>query len=178
MPRPWERSYRCPATARRRPAEAPAQRYQDFIALHQEIAAELRLPLRPLWCAGAAFAVLAAGTVFLAVVVFRLMFAVQVPVFAAPDVPVGAAATSYAVCALAATIQATALMHLLLATAARPIRTFGWISGIAVGLLTALPLVVDGPLDAALATSALNLAGGASVCTLIAAVVTASHRGL
>ena len=55
-PRPWERSFRCPSAARRRTAEAPVQRYEDFVALHDEIAVRSGPPLRRLWWTGAAAA--------------------------------------------------------------------------------------------------------------------------
>ena len=176
-PRPVQRSFRCPSTARRRPVEAPARRYEDFAALHEEISAASVPALRPLWWTGAACAAVAAGLAFAVVIGVRGVFGVDVPVFAGGRTSAEAAASSYALCAMAGTIQATALMHLLLASAARPVRAFAWIGGIAVALVTVLPLMLRGPLDAALTTSAINLAGGASVITLLAAVVAASTGG-
>ncbi|TDC55604.1 hypothetical protein E1281_11770 [Actinomadura sp. KC345] len=174
-PRPWERSFRCPSTARRRPAEAPARRYEDFVALHEEISARSAPPLRQLWWTGAAAAFAGAVLSFAAVIGLRTMFGVQVPVFAGEHTAAEPAAASYALCAAAAVIQATALMHLLLATAARPVRSFAWIGGIAVALLTILPLTLKGPFDAALATAGINLAGGTSVVVVLSAVVAGSR---
>lgn len=175
-PRPWERSFRCPSTARRRPVEAPPKRYEDFIALHEEIAAESGPPLRPLWWTGISASLVGGGLAFAAVMALRTMFGVEVPVFAGGHASDASAATSYALCATAATIQATALMHLLLATAARPVRAFACIGAIAVFVLTVLPLTMHGPFDAALATSGINLVGGTGVVVLLSAVVGASRQ--
>lgn len=173
-PRPWERSFRCPSTARRRPPEAPPRRYEDFVALHEEI--DSGPPLRPLWWTGISASLVGGGLAFAAVMALRAMFGVEVPVFAGEHTPAVPAATSYALCAAAATVQATALMHLLLATAARPVRAFACIGAIAVVVLTILPLTMRGPLDAALATAGLNLVGGASVVVLLSAVVGAVRQ--
>ncbi|XRQ13378.1 DUF6069 family protein [Actinomadura welshii] len=170
-PRPWERSFRCPATARRRPPEAPAKRYEEFVALHDEIAARSGPPLRALWWTGASAAFAAAVLAFAAVLGLRVAFGVEAPVFAGEGTAAEPAAAGYALCAMAGTVQATALMHLLLATAARPVRAFAWIGGFAVVLLSVVPLLLNGPPDAALATSGLNLVGGASVVALLSAVV-------
>ncbi|MEU8121289.1 hypothetical protein AB0C21_21485 [Spirillospora sp. NPDC049024] len=176
-PRPWERSFRCPSAARRRPMEAPPKRYEDFIALHEEVSREgAGPPLRPLWWTGISAALVGGGLSFAVVIGLRSAFGVEVPVFAGDHTAAAPAAASYALCASAATIQATALMHLLLSSAARPVRAFAWIGGIAVVLLTILPLTLHGRLDAALATSGINLAGGSAVVALLCAVVAASTR--
>jgi hypothetical protein len=176
-PRPWERSFRCPSTARRRPVEAPPQRYEAFVALHEEISSGDRdRSYRALWWTGISTALTGAGLAFVAVIWLRTMFGVHVPVFAGGHTAAAPAATSYALCAMAATIQATALMHLLLSSAARPVRAFAWIGGIAVALLTILPLTLRGPFEAALATSAINLAGGTGVVALLCAVVASTRR--
>ncbi|WP_141583413.1 hypothetical protein [Actinomadura sp. WMMA1423] len=176
-PRPWERSFRCPSAARRRPTEAPPKRYEDFIAFHEEVSREESgPPLRPLWWTGVSAALVGGGLAFAVVMGLRAAFGVEVPVFAGGHASAAPAATSYALCASAATIQATALMHLLLSSAAHPIRAFAWIGGIAVLLLTILPLTIHGRLDAALATSGINLAGGSAVVALLCAVVAASSR--
>lgn len=175
-PRPWERSFRCPSTARRRPLEAPPRRYEDFVALHEEIAAAGAVPpLRPLWWTGISAALSGGLLAFAAVIALRTMVGVDVPVFAGEHTAATPAATSYALCAMAGTVQATALMHLLLASAARPVRAFAWIGGIAVVLLTILPLTLNGPVDARLATSGINLAGGTAVVVLLSAVVAGSR---
>ncbi|MFD0689003.1 hypothetical protein [Actinomadura fibrosa] len=177
-PRPWQRSFRCPSTVRARPAEAAqVARYQDFVALHEEVSAGHDPVLRPLWLTGLACALMAAGLAFAVVLGVRGVFGVQVPVFAGRHTGAGAAATSYALCAFAGTVQATALMHLLYATAARPVRAFAWIGGLAVGVVSLLPLALRAPLDAVLATAALDMVGGTVVVALLAAVVAAASGG-
>ncbi|QFG20899.1 hypothetical protein [Actinomadura sp. WMMB 499] len=170
--RPWERSFRCPATAQRRRPEA--RRYADFVALHAEYSPEPGPPLRQLWWTGLSCAAGGALLTFAAVVGLRGMFGIEVPVFAGTDVAVEGAATGYALCVLAATVQGTALMHLLLAGAARPVRAFAFIGGFVVTLLAVLPLLLNGPPVARLVTAGINLAGGAAVVVLLCAVVSAS----
>ncbi|MFV2178586.1 hypothetical protein ACFHW2_35855 [Actinomadura sp. LOL_016] len=170
--RPWERSFRCPATAQRRRTEA--RRYEDFVALHAEYSSEPEPPLRQLWWTGLACAVGGALLTFAAVLGLRGMFGIEVPVFAGTDVAVEGAATSYALCVLAGTVQGTALMHLLLAGAARPVRAFAFIGGLAVAIMTVLPLLLNGPPVARIVTAGINLAGGAAVVVLLCAVVSAS----
>lgn len=169
--RPWERSFRCPSTAVRR-REAPARRFEEFVALHAE--SEPELPLRQLWWTGLSCAAGGSLLTFAAVFGLRGMFGIEVPVFAGTDVAVEGAATSYALCVLAATVQGTALMHLLLAGAARPVRAFAFIGGLAVALMAVVPLLLNGPLDARVVTAGINLAGGAAVVVLLCAVVSAS----
>ncbi|GAA4237589.1 hypothetical protein GCM10022254_50050 [Actinomadura meridiana] len=174
-PRPWERSFRCPSTARRRPLEAPVRRYEDFVALHEQISTGSGPPLRPLWWTGISAALGGGILAFAAVVALRTMFGIEVPVFAGDHSATVPAATSYALCAIAGTIQATALMHLILASSARPVRAFAWIGAIAVALLTILPLTLNGPFDAALATAGINLVGGSAVVVVLSAVVAGSR---
>ncbi|OLT11595.1 hypothetical protein BJF79_23830 [Actinomadura sp. CNU-125] len=172
--RSWERSFRCPSTAVRRRAEAPARRYEEFVALHSEYSSEPDLPLRQLWWTGLSCAVGGSVLTFAAVLGLRGMFGLDVPVFAGTDVAVEGAATSYALCVLAGTVQGTALMHLLLAGAARPVRAFAFIGGLAVAIMAVLPLLLNGPVAARLVTAGINLAGGAAVVVLLCAVVSAS----
>ncbi|MGH3244041.1 MAG: hypothetical protein ACRDNL_26930, partial [Spirillospora sp.] len=49
------------------------------------------------------------------------------------------------------------------------------IGAIAVVLLTILPLTMNGPFDAALATAGINLAGGSAVVVVLSAVVAGSR---
>ncbi|MFD0902497.1 hypothetical protein [Actinomadura sediminis] len=170
--RPWERSFRCPSTAVRGRGEAPARRFEEFVALHAED--EPELPLRQLWWTGLSCAVGGSLLTFAAVFALRGMFGIEVPVFAGTDVAVEGAATSYALCVLAATVQGTALMHLLLAGAARPVRAFAFIGGLAVALMAVVPLLLNGPPAARVVTAGINLAGGSAVVVLLCAVVSAS----
>lgn len=171
--RSWERSFRCPATARR-PREAPMARYADFIRLHEEISAGEPPRSRRLWWAGSALALLAGLVTFAGVLAFRGPFGVRVPIFAGPAATAEGAAFGYALCVLAGTLQATALLQVLVAVAARPVRAFAWIGGFAVTLLTLFPFAVPGTLGAALVTAAFDLVLGAGVVTLLSAVAASS----
>lgn len=175
--RTWERSFRC-ASARRRPIENSMARYIDFVRIHQEATAESAVAVRRIWWVGVAFAVIAAGLAYAIVLALRGLLDVPVPVFARSEVSTQAAALSYAVCAMAGSIQATALLHILAATAARPVRAFTWIGGIVVLLATLIPLTVPGaPPGAVLATAGLNLAGGTAMVAVLASVAAATLRG-
>ncbi|MFC9972949.1 hypothetical protein ACFVH6_18860 [Spirillospora sp. NPDC127200] len=173
--RPYQRSFRCRA-ALRRPAEPAVDRYAGFVALHEAISEETGADLRRLWWCGLAAAAAAGGLAAIAVLVLRGLLGLPVPVFVSAAAGSGSAAVSYAICAAAMTVQATALLHVLLATAARPLRAFCWIGALAVGLAALLPLLLDAPLGALLATSAINLLGGTAVVTVLA-FVAAGSRG-
>jgi hypothetical protein len=91
-------------------------------------------------------------------------------------VPAGTAALTMALCGSVAALQATALLHVLIAVAARPVRAFACIGAMAVTLATLLPLTLRVPPDAALGTAALNLAGGSAAVGLLGAVAGACAR--
>ncbi|MEU5882280.1 hypothetical protein [Spirillospora sp. NPDC047279] len=173
--RPWQRSFRCPASIPPPIGLAPASRFDDFLALHESLSSRPQVSLRRLWLCGLGVAVLAAVTVFAGVLALRSLLGIEVPA-GSGGMTAEAAATTYGVCALAATVQATALLHVLIAVAARPIRAFCWIGGLAVLLVTILPLTLRGAWDVALATGALNLVGGAGAVALLAVVAAASLR--
>ncbi|WP_019631238.1 hypothetical protein [Actinomadura atramentaria] len=168
-PASYRRSYRC-RTALDRGPDRLTRRYEDFVALHRELADEPEVDVRRVWWCGAALAVGIAALAGSAAFLLRGLLGVGVPAFLEPEAGPGAAGLTYGVCAGAATLQATALVHVLAGTADRPVRSFAWIGAIVVLLVTLLPLTLRGPLDAVLATAGLNLAGG----TLIVALLTVS----
>ncbi|WP_083983490.1 hypothetical protein [Actinomadura hibisca] len=168
--RPYQRSFRCRTALRRRPDERVMDRYAGFVALHEAISEPPVTDLRRLWWCGLAAAVAAGGLAAIAVLMLRGLLGLPIPVFVSGAAGTGSAAVSYAVCAAAMTVQATALLHVLVATAARPLRAFCWIGGIVVGLVALLPLLLDAPLGALLATSGINLVGGTAVVTVLALV--------
>lgn len=174
--RPYQRSFRCRSTlVHRRPAAAPMTRFEEFMTLHESMSARPEVDLRRLWWSGLGAALVAAAMTFTGVMVMRGVFGIQVPIGGGDLAPHLAGAT-YAVCAVAATLQATALLHVLIAVAARPVRAFAWIGGMAVLIVTLLPLTLQGSLDAALATAAINLAGGAVIVGLLASVANSAVR--
>ncbi|MBO2451975.1 hypothetical protein J4573_33150 [Actinomadura barringtoniae] len=174
--RPYQRSFRCRSTlVQRRPAAAPMTRFEEFMTLHESMSGRPEVDLRRLWWSGLGAALVAAAMTFTGVMVMRGVFGIQVPIGGGDLAPHVAGAT-YAVCAVAATLQATALLHVLIAVAARPVRAFAWIGGMAVLIVTLLPLTLQGPIDAALATAAINLAGGAVIVGLLSSVANSALR--
>ncbi|WP_018656852.1 hypothetical protein [Actinomadura flavalba] len=175
LPASYRRSFRCRAAVK--PAADPLMhRYDDFVALHDALAEPPRISLRRLWLCGAALAAAAAGLASLTAYLLRSLFDAQMPVFVAASAGAGEAATAYGVCAGAATLQATALLHVLIGTAARPVRAFGWIGAIVVGLVTLLPLTVRAPADAIAGTASFNLAGGIMIVGSLTTLAAASRE--
>ncbi|MBW8484791.1 DUF6069 family protein [Actinomadura parmotrematis] len=173
-PRVHGRAFRCRAAPRRR-REAPLYRYTDFVSLHAT--ADPHEPdLRRLWWSGVACASGATALAAASVLLLRGPFGLQVPAFA--DGSSNTAALGYGICAGALTLQATALLHVLLATAAHPVRAFCWIGGIVVTLMTLLPFTLHRPLADAAGTALLNLVGGGGVIALLAlsAAFARGHR--
>ncbi|MGK5555491.1 hypothetical protein ACSNOI_28125 [Actinomadura kijaniata] len=164
------RSFRCRSAARR------DLRAERFIALHEEDA-EGTADLRRIWGGGLLTAAGAGGLAALTAVVARDAFALSFPAFLTAEAGPGAAGFAYGVCVTAATLQATALLHVLLTTAAHPVRAFCWIGGIVVVLLTLLPLTLHAPLDAVLLTSGTNAVGGAGTVALLAALARSARDG-
>ncbi|WP_067823293.1 DUF6069 family protein [Actinomadura kijaniata] len=167
----YGRSFRCRSAARR---DLCAER---FIALHEAAADDPAADLRRVWGGGLLTAAGAGGLAALVAVIARGTAELPFPAFLTAEAGPGAAGFAYGVCATAATLQATALLHVLLTTAARPVRAFCWIGGIVVVLLTLLPLTLHAPLDAVLLTSGINAVGGSGVVALLAAVARAARDG-
>ncbi|MFB4318038.1 hypothetical protein [Actinomadura sp. 21ATH] len=173
--RPLERSFRCRASLRG-PAVAPLAQYEEFVRLHEEISARPGVYARRLWLCGLGAATIVAALMFGGVGLIRGMLDVQVPVFIGRDVGAESAALAYSLCAITAALQATALLHLLIGVAERPVRAFVWIGGTAVALVTLLPLTLRVPAAAALVTAGLNLIGGTALVGLLAAIAPACVR--
>ncbi|GAA3925797.1 hypothetical protein GCM10023085_03820 [Actinomadura viridis] len=169
---PLERSFRCRATLRG-PAVAPMARYEEFVRLHEAISAPPRVHGRRLWLCGLGTALIAGALMFAGVGIFRGLLGIQVPAFVGEGLDAEAAALAYAVCSSTATLQATALLRVLLAVSERPVKAFLWIGVTAVTLVTLLPFTLRVPVEAALATSALDLAGGSLIVGLLAGVARA-----
>ncbi|GAA4072340.1 DUF6069 family protein [Actinomadura miaoliensis] len=170
-PRAWQRSFRCQSGIGRSAwyADSAMARYRRFIALHEAFSLPPDVNERRLWLSGAGVSAAAAGTAFAGVLVLRGLFGFDVPVFGGGQGRAVPAAATYALCAAAAGLQATALLNVLASVAVRPVRAFGWIGALAVLLLTLLPLTVRAPLEDALATAALNLLTGCLITGSLAA---------
>ncbi|KAB2346553.1 hypothetical protein F8566_24215 [Actinomadura rudentiformis] len=122
---------------------------------------------------GTAF--VAAGLAFTWILVLRGLFGIAVPAGGSALDPEAAAGT-YAACTAMAAFQATALLHVLTAVAARPVRAFCWIAGLAVLIMSLMPLTLRGSFDVAAATGGLNLVGGSLIIALLATVTALSLR--
>ncbi|MFI0350529.1 hypothetical protein [Actinomadura sp. 9N407] len=170
--RPLERSFRCRASLRGH-AVAPMAQYEEFVRLHEEISARPGVHARRLWLCGLGAATIVAALMFAGVGLIRGVLGVPMPVFIGSGVGTDAAALAYGLCAIVGALQATALLHLLIGVAERPVRAFVWVGGMAVALATLLPLTLRVPAAAALTTSALHLTGGTALVGLLAAVAPA-----
>ncbi|GLZ13207.1 hypothetical protein Acsp04_34420 [Actinomadura sp. NBRC 104425] len=170
-PRAWQRSFRCQSGIGRSAwrADSAMARYRRFVALHEAFSQPPQVNERRLWLGGAGVSAAAAGMAFAGVLVLRGLFGFDVPAFGGHQGRAVPVATTYALCAAAAGLQATALLNVLATVAVRPVRAFGWIGALAVLLLTLLPLTVRAPLDDALATAALNLVTGCLITGSVAA---------
>jgi hypothetical protein len=76
----------------------------------------------------------------------------------------------YVVAAAVAALLATGLLHLLLRFAPRPFVFYGWISALAIAIVTLVPLTFPASTETRIATAALNLAIGVVVALLVAGV--------
>ncbi|GAA2414363.1 hypothetical protein GCM10010191_25380 [Actinomadura vinacea] len=166
---PLQRTFRCRSTLRSHTVASMA-RYEEFVRLHEAFSARPRVHARRLWLCGAGTAVIVGALMFGGVALVRGPLGIDAPVFAGRGASTQAAALAYAVSTMIASLQATALLHVLLAVAERPLRAFACLGAMAVALLTLLPLTLRIPPAAAWATAALDLAGGIAVVGLLAAV--------
>ncbi|MCP2335767.1 hypothetical protein [Actinomadura rupiterrae] len=161
-----QRSFRCRHAVRR---ELPPQfRYTDYLAMHED-AAHPDAEARRLWLVGLGAAFVAAILAFGSAYVIRVMSGLAVPSFVDRTLAPGNAGVAYAICSGAVTLQLTALVQILVATADRPVRAFLWTGGFLVVLVTALPLLVGGPIQASATTALLDLCGGAAAVAVLAA---------
>ncbi|GAA1114800.1 hypothetical protein [Nocardiopsis composta] len=123
-----------------------------------------------LWSGGIATALAAALFVLVATLAVRGVLGV--PALAhGPTGEFGDLGTAlHAALAGAAALAATALLHLLLAAAARPTALFCWIAGACAAAAALLPFALSGPLAAQIAAAAVNALTGAAVVFLLARV--------
>ena len=82
--------------------------------------------------------------------------------------------TALIVAVMAATLAATGLVQLLMLGTLRPLMFFGWIVALATTIIVAFPFSTTAPLDAKIATAAVNLAIGVAVGTLVGGVAARS----
>lgn len=131
-----------------------------------------RVSASRLWAGGAATAVVAALIMLVGIVLCRGVFGVPVPV---PTYTGGISEVAYVLLAAGAAVLATALLHLLLAAAPRPLAFFGWIVFLATVVAVLAPFTNSilgsaghvAMLTSKLATAAINLAAGIAIGTLL-----------
>lgn len=165
-PQAWQRSFRCRRAVR--PAASRQARYADFASLHDAFD-DADAAARRLWLIGLGSAVVTGILAFGSAYVIRTMSGVPVPSFVDRSLGPGSAGTAYAICSAAVTLQLTALVQILLATARRPVRAFLWSGGLLAALVTALPPMVGGPVQATAATGLLDLCGAVAAVAVLAA---------
>ena len=130
----------------------------------------------PLWAGGVATAVVAALIALAGILIIRWLF--TIPILAPKQSGAwGDASTgTYVVCAAAAALVATALMHLLLLTTPRPRVFFTWIIGLATVVAVVFPFSTTAPLAQKAATAVVNLVLGIAIGSLINGVAQRAVR--
>jgi hypothetical protein len=122
-----------------------------------------------LWAGGIMAAVVAAGVAIVGLLVARGI--ADIPVLVERDGQLVDADTWwYAAAAAGGTLLATGLLHLLLLAAPRPYLFFGWMIGLATAIAALLPFTTGADLDSKIATSAINLAIGICIGSILAGV--------
>ena len=139
----------------------------------------LRLNPGRLWAGGVATAVITALIVVVGISIAKGIFGVPMPV---PAPNGGMSAVAYVGIAAAAAIVATALLHLLIVSAPRPLAFFAWIVflGTVLGVLAPFSNSVFGSfsniayLNSKSSVAAINLIVGVAIGTLLSGVARSS----
>ncbi|WP_435110823.1 DUF6069 family protein [Nocardiopsis synnemataformans] len=139
-----------------------------------EIGSERPVNTTRLWYGGMATAVVAALVIFAGALVFRGVFGV--PVLAPEDAGnLGDASTVvYALMAAVAALLATGLMHMLLLSAPRAMKFFGWILGLITAIAAVAPFSEPVDTSSQVSTAVINLVTGVAIITLLRSVGRAS----
>jgi hypothetical protein len=129
-----------------------------------------------LWTGGLATALVAALVAFVGVLICRGLL--DVPVLAPTREGALGDADTARLAALAALVAllATGLLHLLLLSTPRPIRFFTWIVTLATVAAALAPFLTDADLDEKVATSAIYLAVGLAIGSLLSGVARSAVR--
>ena len=122
-----------------------------------------------LWVGGLMVAIVVAGVAVVGLMVARGI--ADVPVLVKKDRElVNAETWWYAAAAAAGAVVATGLLHVLLLWSPKPYLFFGWIIGLATAAAALLPFTFDAELSPKVATSAINLAIGVCIGSILAGV--------
>ncbi|GAA1984161.1 hypothetical protein GCM10009799_06980 [Nocardiopsis rhodophaea] len=135
-----------------------------------------RINVTRLWSGGLATAVVAGLLILVGTLVARGVL--QIPVLAPEEAGYfGDAGTGvYAAMAAAAALIATALLHLLLLSAPRPMTFFGWIVGLATIVAAVSPFTQSASLASQIATGVINAVTGIAIISLLTSVGGSSVR--
>jgi len=135
-----------------------------------------RVDAGKLWAGGIATAVVAALVALVGVLVCRWLFNVPLLSPKSDGAYGDVHTTTMVLVAAGAALLATGLAHLLLLGTPRPMTFFGWIIGLATVLAVLLPFSTSAPLDAKIATAAVDLVLGICIGSLISGVASRSVR--
>ncbi|MDA2812394.1 DUF6069 family protein [Nocardiopsis sp. RSe5-2] len=129
-----------------------------------------------LWSGGLATAVVAGLVILVGALIVRGVFGI--PVLAPEEAGyLGDATTGvYAATAAIAALIATALLHLLMLSAPRPMTFFGWIVGLATVVAAVTPFTQGAPLASQIATGLINAVCGIAIVSLLSSVGASAYR--
>jgi Na+/phosphate symporter len=129
-----------------------------------------------LWTGGFATAIVAALVVIVGVFIARGILGIPVLAPKAASNLGNATTAVYASLAAGCTLLATALLHVLLLGAPRPLAFFCWITGLADVAVAAAPFSQPGSLPSKVFTSVINLIAGLAVISLLSGVARSAVR--
>ncbi|GAB3563177.1 DUF6069 family protein [Amycolatopsis endophytica] len=129
-----------------------------------------------LWAGGVATAVVAALVAVVGLLISRGLFDVAVLAPKGNGIWGNANTVTYALCAAAAALLATGLMHLLSLATPAPNQFFGWIMVLITAIGIVLPLTLTVRWDGKIATALINLAIGAVIALLVNTVAATARR--
>ena len=149
------------------PARASSQPQPLPQETHGGLASGVRVDPRKLWSGGAASAAVAGLVALVGVLVARWLFSLPVLAPSQDGAYGDVSTTALVLLAAAAALAATGLVHLLLVNTPRPFLFFGWIVTLVTTLVVVYPFSTTAPLDAKIATAAVELAIGAMTGILV-----------
>lgn len=129
-----------------------------------------------LWAGGLATAVVAALVGLAGILLARGVFDIAVLAPEGEGTWGDADTTTYALYCAAAAVLATALLHLLLVAAPRPLLFFGWIITLATVVAAIAPFATEGSTSSKIATGLINLAVGIAVGVLLSGAARSAAR--
>jgi hypothetical protein len=123
-----------------------------------------------LWAGGLAAAFVAALITVVGILIARGIFGIAVLAPVGEGVWGDADTAKYAGYAAVAALAATALLHVLILFAPRPLQFFGWIVGLATVVAAVAPFASTAATAAKVATALINLCVGIAIESLVAGV--------